>query len=74
MCRDLESARIVRLLTKLNTVVDRSEFNMDTSWAETGDRYMLKLFRDFLFHQVGYSVLHSLYLVFCVNVVNTGCC
>jgi PAB-dependent poly(A)-specific ribonuclease subunit 3 len=50
--RDLESARIVRLLTKLNTVVDRSEFNMDPSWAETGDRYMLKLFRDFLFHQV----------------------
>ena len=26
---------------------------MDATWAETGDRYMLKLFRDFLFHQVG---------------------
>jgi PAB-dependent poly(A)-specific ribonuclease subunit 3 len=24
----------------------------DTRWAETGDRYLLKLFRDFLFHQV----------------------
>jgi PAB-dependent poly(A)-specific ribonuclease subunit 3 len=29
------------------------EFVMEASWAETGDRYMLKLFWDFLFHQVG---------------------
>lgn len=26
--------------------------NMDSSWSETGDRYMLKLFRDYLFHAV----------------------
>jgi PAB-dependent poly(A)-specific ribonuclease subunit 3 len=25
--------------------------HQDASWAETGDRYLLKLFRDFLFHQ-----------------------
>jgi PAB-dependent poly(A)-specific ribonuclease subunit 3 len=31
------------------------EFLMDATWAETGDRFMLKLFRDFLFHQVGSS-------------------
>jgi PAB-dependent poly(A)-specific ribonuclease subunit 3 len=48
-------------LTKLNTVVDRSEFNMDASWAETGDRYMLKLFRDFLFHQVGKLLMRHYY-------------
>jgi PAB-dependent poly(A)-specific ribonuclease subunit 3 len=24
----------------------------DVQWAETGDRYLLKLFRDFIFHQV----------------------
>ena len=23
----------------------------DTQWSETGDRYLLKLFRDFVFHQ-----------------------
>ena len=28
----------------------------DTHWSETGDRYMLKLFRDFVFHQVGDAV------------------
>ena len=27
-----------RLLTKLGTVVDRTELNMETTWAETGDR------------------------------------
>ena len=32
--------------------VDRTELNMDQAWAETGDRYMLKLFRDYIFHQV----------------------
>ncbi|XP_023349501.1 PAN2-PAN3 deadenylation complex subunit pan3 isoform X4 [Eurytemora carolleeae] len=52
LARELESSRIVRLLTKLSTVVDRPEFNMDVTWSETGDRYMLKLFRDYLFHQI----------------------
>lgn len=27
-------------------------FQMDMSWSETGDRYLLKLFRDYLFHQI----------------------
>ena len=25
---------------------------MDPEWSETGDRYLLKLFRDYIFHQV----------------------
>lgn len=25
---------------------------MDPEWSETGDRYLLKLFRDYLLHQV----------------------
>ena len=25
---------------------------MDPQWSETGDRYLIKLFRDFVFHQV----------------------
>jgi len=27
-------------------------FDMDPNWSETGDRYLLKLFRDYVFHQV----------------------
>lgn len=26
---------------------------MDPQWSESGDRYVLKLFRDYVFHQVG---------------------
>ena len=39
----------------LNPKVDRTELNLDQAWAETGDRYMLKLFRDYIFHQVTYT-------------------
>ena len=34
--------------------MDRTELNLDQAWAETGDRYMLKLFRDYIFHQVNH--------------------
>lgn len=27
-------------------------FGVDPRWSETGDRYLLKLFRDYVFHQV----------------------
>ena len=33
-------------------VVERAELMGDARWSETGDRYLLKLFRDFVFHQV----------------------
>ena len=32
--------------------MDRADLNGDASWSEYGDRYMLKLFRDYIFHQV----------------------
>ncbi|XP_068206142.1 PAN2-PAN3 deadenylation complex subunit pan3 isoform X1 [Palaemon carinicauda] len=50
--REVHNGRLFRLITKLNTIADRPELNMDTSWSETGDRYLLKLFRDYVFHQV----------------------
>ena len=52
LAKEIESARLFRLLTKLCTVVDRAELNGDFGWAEYGDRYMLKLYRDYVFHQV----------------------
>ena len=30
-------------------------FELDPTWSETGDRYLLKLFRDYVFHQVSES-------------------
>lgn len=73
--RDIESARMFRLLTKLGTVVDRTELNMDTAWAETGDRYMLKLFRDYMFHQVmedGRPFLDMAHVIANLNRLDSG--
>ncbi|OAR02084.1 hypothetical protein LLEC1_05010 [Akanthomyces lecanii] len=50
--RELENGRIARLLMKLGAVNERQEFDGDRAWSENGERYMLKLFRDHVFHQV----------------------
>lgn len=41
------------LISKINFLFSNSRVNMDVTWSETGDRYMLKLYRDYLFHTVG---------------------
>jgi len=46
------SSRLLRTIVKLSQVTERPEHCGDPSWAETGERYSLKLFRDFVFHQV----------------------
>ena len=51
LAKELENGRLLRLLIKLAFVNERPDGDMDTEWAETGDRYILKLFRDFVFHQ-----------------------
>mmetsp|Transcript_4572 Transcript_4572/g.8149 ORF Transcript_4572/g.8149 Transcript_4572/m.8149 type:complete len:570 (-) Transcript_4572:330-2039(-) len=42
-----ESGRALRLLLKLAYVNERPEFGIDKNWSESGDCYILKLFRDF---------------------------
>ena len=47
-------------------------FNMDPEWAETGDRYLLKLFRDYVFHHVtetGEPWIDLAHIVACLNKV-----
>ena len=46
---------------------------MDPSWSETGDRYLIKLFRDYVFHQVeenGYPVVDMAHVLMCLNKVS----
>ncbi|BGP19909.1 hypothetical protein JCM10213_008616 [Rhodosporidiobolus nylandii] len=52
LMRELENGRLVRLLCKFGFINERPEFDHDARWAETGDRYLIKLFRDYVFHQV----------------------
>jgi PAB-dependent poly(A)-specific ribonuclease subunit 3 len=52
LSKEVENGRLCRTLMKLGFVNERPEYDMDPSWSETGDRYLLKLFRDYVFHQV----------------------
>merc|ERR1712226_1006015 len=75
LAKDIESTRLFRLLTKLCTVVDRADLNGDASWSEYGDRYMLKLFRDYIFHQVledGRPFLDMAHVISCLNKFDAG--
>ena len=48
---EYEAGRTLRLLLKLGFINERPEFGVDARWSETGDNYVLKLFRDYVFHQ-----------------------
>lgn len=49
--------------------------NLDVTWSETGDRYMLKLFRDYLFHcltEDGRPWMDHAHIVQCLNKLDAG--
>ncbi|KAJ4288588.1 PAB-dependent poly(A)-specific ribonuclease subunit 3 [Kalmusia sp. IMI 367209] len=87
LARELESSRLVRLLVKLNFVNERPELDASqhvpgstgptasSMWAETGERYYLKLFRDYVFHQVdanGHPVTNLAHVLDCLNKLDAG--
>lgn len=73
--RELENGRLVRLMVKLGAVNERQEFDGDKLWSETGERSMLKLFRDYVFHQVdanGNPVVDMGHVIRCLNRLDAG--
>ncbi|KAI0045167.1 hypothetical protein FA95DRAFT_1561372 [Auriscalpium vulgare] len=72
---ELENARLVRLLSKFGFINERPEFARDARWSETGDRYIIKLFRDYVFHQVdehGHPVVNLSHVLACLNKLDAG--
>lgn len=75
LARELENSRLVRLLTKLNFLNERPEYEHDRQWNEQGSRYILQLFRDYVFHQVnaqGKPVLDLAHVLSCLNKLDAG--
>ena len=87
---ELENARLVRLLCKFGFINERPEyvqrlpenvmtevfvrFDLDPRWSETGDRYIIKLFRDFVFHSVdenGNPIVNLAHVLTHLNKVRT---
>ncbi|KAL1738945.1 hypothetical protein HDZ31DRAFT_69456, partial [Schizophyllum fasciatum] len=72
---ELENARLVRLMTLFGFITERPEFARDPRWSETGDRYIIKLFRDYVFHQVdehGNPVISMSHVLTCMNKLDAG--
>ena len=75
---ELENSRIIRLLIKLNIINERPEYGEqeDAPWSEHGsNRLYVKLFRDFVFHQVdsqGQPVLDLSHILACLNKLDAG--
>ncbi|KAG9234504.1 PAB-dependent poly(A)-specific ribonuclease subunit PAN3 [Amylocarpus encephaloides] len=73
--REVENGRLARLLMKLGTINERPEFDGDTMWSEQGERYVIKMFRDYVFHQVnseGKPVVDMGHMVSCLNKLDAG--
>ncbi|KAF7289545.1 PAN2-PAN3 deadenylation complex subunit PAN3 [Mycena kentingensis (nom. inval.)] len=65
----------VRLLCKLGFINERPEFARDDRWSETGDRYIIKLFRDYVFHQLdetGNPNVNIGHVLACLNKLDAG--
>jgi PAB-dependent poly(A)-specific ribonuclease subunit 3 len=73
----------VRLLVKLNFINERPELDASVpnaapaanAWSDTGERYYLKLFRDYVFHQVdgqGHPVVDLAHVLACLNKLDAG--
>ncbi|KAF9649713.1 hypothetical protein BDM02DRAFT_3113348 [Thelephora ganbajun] len=72
---ELENGRLVRLLTKMGFINERPEFGRSHRWSETGDRYIIKLFRDHVFHQVDENldpVVNLTHVLTCLNKLDVG--
>uniref|UniRef100_A0A8C2K231 PAN2-PAN3 deadenylation complex subunit PAN3 n=1 Tax=Cyprinus carpio TaxID=7962 RepID=A0A8C2K231_CYPCA len=75
LAKEVQNGRLFRLLAKLGTINERPEFQKDPTWSETGDRYLLKLFRDHLFHQVTDAStpwIDLSHIVSCLNKLDAG--
>ena len=75
LSREVENARLFRLMAKLNFINERPEFEHDRAWSENGERYFLKLFRDYVFHQVDAQnrpVIDLGHVLTCLNKLDAG--
>ncbi|KAI8087842.1 kinase-like domain-containing protein [Gilbertella persicaria] len=75
LSHELENSRLVRLLVKLNFINERPEFDQDPAWSESGEKFMIKLFRDYIFHQVnevGVPMVDMAHVIACLNKLDAG--
>lgn len=69
------AGKLLRTLVKLCFVAERPDLNFDPQWYDHSDRYLLRLYRDSLFHQVdenGAAVVDFARVVSGLNKLDVG--
>lgn len=74
--KELENSRLFRLMCKIEFACERCEYTKGSEmWTERDIRYPLKLFKDFVFHQVdeaGKPVTDLFHVLCCLNKLDAG--
>lgn len=75
LSRELENGRLFRLMCKLNFIFGRTESRVDINWSESGEKFPIILFYDYVFHQVdeaGKSIMDLTHVLRCLNKLDAG--
>lgn len=72
---ELENSRLFRLICKMNFIFGRIESRIDINWSESGEKFPIILFYDFVFHQIdemGKPVMDLTHVLRCLNKLDAG--
>ena len=75
LAKACRNGKLFGLIAKLGFVTERPEFKNNPKWAETGDRYLVKLLRDHIFHSVdetGAPEIDLGHVVGCLNKLDAA--
>ncbi|CAI4044945.1 hypothetical protein SKDZ_11G1800 [Saccharomyces kudriavzevii ZP591] len=75
LSRELENGRLFRLINKLNCIFGRIESRIDINWSESGTKFPIILFYDYIFHQVdstGKPIMDLTHVLRCLNKLDAG--
>lgn len=75
LSRELENGRLFRLVNKLNCIFGRIESRIDINWSESGTKFPIILFYDYVFHQVdsnGKPIMDLTHVLRCLNKLDAG--
>lgn len=75
LSRELENGRLFRLINKLNCIFGRIESRIDINWSESGTKFPIILFYDYVFHQVdsnGKPKMDLTHVLRCLNKLDAG--
>jgi len=70
LAKEHQNGRLFSLISKLGFITERPEHRNDPKWSETGDRYLVKLFRDSVFHSVDEGGRPQIDLGHVINCLN----